>query len=86
MVETHIQSHLKQDSILRPLVENLEISERPDFGGDVYFGLLRSIAYQQLSGRAAGTIFGRFLDLFPDNYPNPDRLLELDEQDLRAVG
>ncbi|MEL6669849.1 MAG: DNA-3-methyladenine glycosylase 2 family protein [Bacteroidota bacterium] len=75
-----------QDPTLRPLVENLDVPERPDFGGDVYFGLLRSIAYQQLSGRAAGTIFGRFLDLFPDNYPNPDRLLELDEQDLRAVG
>lgn len=86
MLTQQIKSHLKKDPILRPLVEQLEVPERPDFGGDVYFGLLRSIAYQQLSGKAAGTIFGRFLDLFPDGYPEADRLLELSVSELRSVG
>ena len=63
-----------------------DIPERPDHDGDVYFGLQRSIAYQQLSGKAAATIWGRFLDLFPDGYPHPERLLELDEAAVRAAG
>ncbi|MEM6394789.1 MAG: DNA-3-methyladenine glycosylase 2 family protein [Bacteroidota bacterium] len=86
MLTQQIKSHLQKDPILRPLVEQLEVPERPDFGGDVYFGLLRSIAYQQLSGKAAGTIFGRFLDLFPGGYPEADRLLEFSVSDLRTVG
>ncbi|MEL7159896.1 MAG: DNA-3-methyladenine glycosylase 2 family protein, partial [Bacteroidota bacterium] len=71
---------------IAPLIDQLEIPPRPDHGGDVYFGLLRSIAYQQLSGKAAGTIFGRFLELFPDGYPHPERLLELDDDAIRAAG
>ncbi len=78
--------HLARDPKLAPLVATLTPKERPDFDGDVYFGLLRSIAYQQLSGRAAGTIFGRFLGLFPDGYPHAERLLALSVADLRAVG
>ena len=81
-----IDAHLRREPHLAPLVERLTLKPRPDHGGDVYFGLLRSITYQQLSGRAAGTIFGRFLDLFPDGYPHPERLLELSESDLRAAG
>ncbi|CAH1000573.1 hypothetical protein LEM8419_01707 [Neolewinella maritima] len=86
MVADHITRHLSQEPHLAPLVARHTLTPRPDHGGNVYFGLLRSITYQQLSGRAAGTIFGRFLDLFPDGYPHPDRLLELSETDLRAVG
>ncbi len=78
--------HLAQDPHLGPIVATHTLKPRPDHGGDVYFGLLRSITYQQLSGRAAGTIFGRFLDLFPDGYPHPERLLDLSESDLRSVG
>jgi 3-methyladenine DNA glycosylase/8-oxoguanine DNA glycosylase len=48
--------------------------------------LARSIVYQQLSGAAAGTIHGRFLDLFPGRRPSAARLLALDDGALRAVG
>ena len=81
-----IDAHLSREPTIAPLIDRYTPKERDDHGGDVYFGLLRSIAYQQLSGRAAGTIFGRFLDLFPDGYPHPERLLELSVADLRAVG
>ncbi|MDV7402808.1 DNA-3-methyladenine glycosylase 2 family protein, partial [Arthrospira platensis SPKY1] len=50
------------------------------------FGLLRAIAYQQLSGKAAATIFHRFLALFPNNYPVPERLLAFSEAALRSAG
>ena len=85
-MNSDIIAHLRREPHLAPLVERHTLKPRPDHGGDVYFGLLRSITYQQLSGRAAGTIFGRFLDLFPDGYPYPERLLEFSESDLRAVG
>ncbi|PHI21423.1 Fe-S cluster assembly protein HesB [Lewinellaceae bacterium SD302] len=86
MIPLVARQHLAQDPLLAPLLEKITVEGRPDFGGDVYFGLIRSIAYQQLSGKAAGTIFGRFLELFPDHYPEPERLLSFSEADLRAVG
>lgn len=86
MIDPTIRAHLSQEPNIAPIVAKLTIPPRPDHGGDVYFGLQRSIAYQQLSGKAAGTIFGRFLDLFPDGYPHPERLLEMDDDAIRAAG
>lgn len=48
--------------------------------------LLRAITYQQLSGKAAATIHGRVLDLFPRRRPTPERLLAVDETGLRGAG
>jgi 3-methyladenine DNA glycosylase/8-oxoguanine DNA glycosylase len=48
--------------------------------------LLRSIVYQQLSGKAAGTIHGRVKALFPRSTPRPQLLLALDDATLRAAG
>lgn len=54
--------------------------------GTHFDALCRSIIYQQLSTKAAGTIHGRFLALFPDERPSPDALLALPEETLRGVG
>jgi DNA-3-methyladenine glycosylase II len=35
---------------------------------DLYISLLTSVVSQQLSTKAANTIYGRFENLFPDNY------------------
>lgn len=48
--------------------------------------LLRSIIYQQLSGKAAGSIHRRLLDLFPRRRPSARRLLELDDDAFRGAG
>lgn len=48
--------------------------------------LLRSIAGQQLSGKAAATIHGRVCDLFPRKTPKAERMLELSEDALRDAG
>ena len=48
--------------------------------------LLRSIVYQQLSGKAAGSIHRRLLDLFPGRRPSARALLALDDTELRAAG
>ena len=48
--------------------------------------LLRSIVYQQLSGKAAGSIHRRVLALFPRRRPSARVLLALSEAELRAAG
>ena len=59
----------------------------PDDGRAPYAKLVRAIAHQQLNGRAAEMIFGRFLALFPgDDFPHPDHVLAQTDEALRAVG
>jgi|SRR5689334_8410478 len=54
---------------------------------DPFETLCMSIASQQLSTKAAATIFGRFKDLFPpDRKPTPERVMTLADDQLRACG
>ena len=53
---------------------------------DAYGALLRAIVGQQLSTKAARTIYLRVLDLFGGTTPSPQQLLEASEEDLRACG
>jgi DNA-3-methyladenine glycosylase II len=57
--------------------------ERP---ADAYGALLRAIVGQQLSTKAARTIYRRVCDLFGGTTPSPEQLLEASEEDLRACG
>jgi DNA-3-methyladenine glycosylase II len=57
--------------------------ERP---ADAYGALLRAIVGQQLSTKAARTIYLRVLDLFGGTTPSPEQLLAAREEDLRAAG
>jgi DNA-3-methyladenine glycosylase II len=57
--------------------------ERP---GDAYGALLRSIVGQQLSTKAAATIYGRMLELFGGHPPTPKQLLGADPEKIRAAG
>ena len=52
---------------------------------DHFGALARSIAYQQLAGKAAAAIHGRFEALF-DGHPTPEAVLAMPEQSLRAAG
>jgi DNA-3-methyladenine glycosylase II len=56
---------------------------RPD---DAYGSLVRTIVGQQLSTKAARTIYARLVALFGDNPPTPAELLAAEETDLRAAG
>ncbi|MDP6991579.1 MAG: DNA-3-methyladenine glycosylase [Candidatus Marinimicrobia bacterium] len=52
-----------------------------------YESLVRSIVYQQLSGKAAATIYGRFKDLFNTSaFPTPKDVLEIPHESLQSVG
>ena len=48
--------------------------------------LCRSIVYQQLSGRAAGTIMRRFLSLYEPEALTPEVLLQTTADTLRGIG
>jgi DNA-3-methyladenine glycosylase II len=53
---------------------------------DAYGALLRAIVGQQLSTKAARTIYLRVLDLFDGQTPSPEQLLQARESDLRGAG
>ncbi len=77
--------HLKKDRKLKPLIEQVgTLKYRKDL--DLYQSLLRSIVSQQLSVKAAATIWQRFLTLFKNSYPDPKLLLKLKDERLRAAG
>jgi DNA-3-methyladenine glycosylase II len=57
--------------------------ERPP---DAYGALLRAIVGQQLSTKAARTIYLRVVDLFGGSTPTPEQLLDASEADLRGCG
>lgn len=48
--------------------------------------LQRAIVGQQLSGKAAATIYGRFIDLFGGRKPSPRQVLEIEPAKLRGAG
>jgi DNA-3-methyladenine glycosylase II len=80
-----IKQHLNRDKRLAELIKTIELPQsNPD--GDVYFALTRSIVSQQLSTKAAATIYGRFLDLFDNRYPDIETVLNFSIEELRAVG
>ena len=53
---------------------------------DPFETLCVSIASQQLSTKAAATIFGRFAALFPNRKPTPERVMTLSDAQIRATG
>lgn len=84
-MQTKIRQHLFKDPLLKKAITAVELHEsKPET--TVYGSLLRSIISQQLSVKAAATIYGRFVDLFNDKTPDPALVLEKSVEDLRAVG
>ena len=59
---------------------------RADESLDHFGALCRSILFQQLAGKAAATIHGRFVALFDDRLPTPPGVLALPEGVLRSAG
>ena len=53
---------------------------------DAYGALLRTIVGQQLSAKAARTIYERVLALYGGKTPSPKQILATDEADLRGAG
>jgi len=54
--------------------------------GTHFQALSRAIVFQQLSGKAASTIYGRFNALYDADNPTPDAVLSTSDETLRSVG
>jgi len=80
--------HLKRvDPVLARVIEIVgpcRLESRRE--GTHFQALVRSIVYQQLSGKAAATILKRFNALYPENIPTPEAVLATGDADLRAAG
>lgn len=75
----------KNDPVLRPIIMRTPL---PSFTPhtNYYQELIDSIIGQQLSVAAARTIRARFMALFDNQLPSPERILATDPEELRAVG
>ncbi|MBK9171261.1 MAG: DNA-3-methyladenine glycosylase 2 family protein [Bryobacterales bacterium] len=77
-------NHLKKaDPLLAKLVQVVG-PYRIEYREPQFATLARSIVYQQLSGKAAGTIYGRLEEA--TGGVTPDAVLALDEARLRSLG
>ena len=77
----------RRDRVLATMVE---AHGAPDFTAGRprrghFAALARSVCYQQLAGRAATAIHGRFTALF-DGRPTAEKVLALPEEELRGAG
>jgi DNA-3-methyladenine glycosylase II len=77
---------LRRDPHLAPLIAaNGKPTFRPT--SNAFRTLTETIIYQQISGKAAEAILGRFLDLFPKRcFPKPADVLAIPLPRLRAAG
>ena len=87
-----IRNHFKKtDPTIYSAMKTLNFDEwiepRKERRGISYFSALcREIIGQQLSGKAASTIHGRFIQLFPNEKLDPELLLKIPDQTLRDAG
>ena len=80
-----IKKHLSKDAPLKTIIASIELSALEE-GNSVYESLVRAIVFQQLSGKAASTIYGRFLALFGKKHPSTKKLAATDIETLRSAG
>ena len=86
MENTQAISHLRKDKILNLVIDQYKVSS-PKISANLFRDLLEAIISQQLSNKAAATIFNRFLSLFPkERVPQPEEILKLSEEILRSCG
>jgi DNA-3-methyladenine glycosylase II len=80
------QEHLaRHDPKLRVLIEKFgDCTLMPHT--DYYRQLVRAIIGQQLSVKAAESIYKKFLELFDGIMPTPEQILEMDDEKIRGVG
>jgi 3-methyladenine DNA glycosylase/8-oxoguanine DNA glycosylase len=78
----------RQDPVLAKLMRrSIPFALTPVKTQSIYHALAESIVYQQLSGKAASTIFGRFVRIYrPRRFPVPQAVLDTDDETLRGAG
>jgi len=79
--------HLKKDPVMRELIKKHGTLQVKKNRRNHLESLIRSIINQQLSDKAAATIYERFKNLFPDkSYPDPKRIIKIPDKKIREAG
>ncbi len=77
--------HLRKDKALKKVIDKVGVIKTGK-NQDLFIALLSAIVSQQLSVKAADTIWGRFEALFKDGIPTAKAVLKLSDDKLRSVG
>src|SRR5262245_49145913 len=79
---------MRRDRVLADAIKRIGVCGMADRQRrDHLSALVGSIVSQQLSTKAAATIFGRFTALFPDHHvPSAEAIDAIDDVTLRGVG
>lgn len=80
---------LKRDKRFAPLIKKHgppQTSRYFPTARGIFQALLRSIVYQQISGKAARSIHTRLTSLFPRKNPTPEAILKMSDVKLRGAG
>jgi len=88
-IRKNIYEHfVKIDPIIAGVLSKYELEMlQPNLDSNTYFAhLTREIIGQQLSGKVADVIHGRFLKLFPKQTPTAKKILKIPDQQLRDIG
>lgn len=83
-----IKSHFaKHDPKISAILDAIKFSDwfEDNHSDDHFYNLARNIIYQQLAGKAASTIFGRFEKLIGGRV-TPEKVINFEDQALRDVG
>ena len=88
MSEEAIKHLTQADKVLGRLIKKIgPCGWKPDKRRSPFEALGQSVAYQQLNGTAAATIFGRVKALYPGRrFPSPEELLATPDESLRGAG
>ena len=81
---TEIYAHLNKDPVLATVIEKVGPCAMT-FRDPCFESLVRSIVYQQLSGKVASVIFGRLLDAVAGEL-TPARIMKLRIEKMRKLG
>lgn len=87
-MEKIIEHFKKVDPVLHSVMVKIGILEKIEVRnpGEYFKSLCSEIVGQQLSGKAADTIFGRFERLFPKKRITPESVMKIPDKKMREAG
>ena len=77
--------HLKKDPVMRTIIDQVG-PYTMEFREPTFSTLVRSIVYQQLSGKVASVILKRLIDALPAGELTPQSILRLRPERMRKLG
>lgn len=85
MKRSFIAESLQGDPVMKGLIVRHKLKEYYGGSGDYFLDLIEIITGQQLSMKAAKSIFNRFVALYP-NTATPEAILATSDETLRSIG